>query len=158
MPSLPWCDISTFFKEREKLTYAERSPTIHMSIIGKCERETIPSSHLHKYRASWKAIARNCCGSTLAGIQATITRIIRIRIRLVVCYVFHTTIPSSISSQSAVIVDSPSKNMTILRQRQDMHAPGGNLNNTHIFGRKQGVETWTLNIDGGLRNTKTKLP
>lgn len=85
----------------------------------------------------------------LLGVDTSVVLILGIRVVLLV-HVAKAAIPVGVSSESTLVVDTPSEDLVIVGQRDRVHATAGDLDDAGVGGGEVIVESGTLHIDGLL--------
>ena len=71
--------------------------------------------------------------------------------------VLDTTIPGSVATERALVVDTPCQDLVVVGQSNVVHATSNDLNNADLVSVEVRIETRTLDIDALLVSAETKL-
>lgn len=97
------------------------------------------------------------CWGGLVGVQPTVTAGVGAVITLCVVDIFQATLPGGVTTQCALVIDTPGENSAVVGQRNAVHSACGDLNHADILGRQQGIETWTFHVNSALGSSKAEL-
>lgn len=141
----------------ERITYAESTPAIDETIIGKSKRSTVSSDNLSENSSLLNTRQINHRRSGFLRVDFNLFVVI-VRARLLrLVHIHQTTFPVCVATQSALIIHTPSQNLVVMRKRDTVHSTSRNLHDTGI--REDAVELWsrTFSLLEGITHSQFSI-
>lgn len=138
-------------------TYSESAPAPYLTVVCERKRSRVARCQLDEDSVFRELVGVDSRGCALSRVEPSIITTVVAIIAPVVVDILQPTFPGRVTSQRALIVDTPGKDFVVVSERSNVHTTCSDLNNTNSVCRQVCIETRPLYVNSVLRGTQSKL-